>query len=283
MRTICLLLFMTFTCMASDYQLEVVGTQTTYKIHVELEKKEGNSKLAILSHGYMNHCRYLDVLKNKFLQWNYDVLCFDLPGHGKSSGKKFDIDNFSTYKKSLSAVIGSIDSTYSQIDFIAHSTGTVGMTELLLDHEEVPVNNIIYLAPLVRSYLYKLSYWTWRLGGRLLSRLPVRPLGEVHPEYREIVNSDPFYPKSVPNHFAGELFSWNDSLDKLNRVSDRKITVIFGSEDTVIDINYNHWFFETYFSKAEIITLEGSNHLLFHHNDEIRSRFFDQLESLIVD
>ena len=265
-----------------EYSLKVEGHQKTYNIHIEHEKAEGNQKLAIIAHGYMNHCRYLDVLKENLKSLNYDVLCYDLPGHGKSSGKKFDIDHFKTYALVTRSVIAKAqESGYQKIDFIAHSTGTVGVTELLLEQENLGLSRIVYIAPLIRSYLYKLSYWSWRLGGRLLPRLPVRPLGEVHPEYLEILNSDPFYPRSVPNHFAGELFSWNDYLESLNRVSERKIHILFGTRDTVINTQFNRYFFETYFPAAEIQTLEGSNHLFFHHNQNIREKFFTRLEAIL--
>lgn len=273
---------MSFSSFASNYTLEVEGHHQTFQIHVEHEKSEQNKKLAIIVHGYMNHCRYLDVIKEKLQSLNYDVLCYDLPGHGNSSGRNFDIDHFKTYALVSKAVIEKAKSEgYQKIDFIAHSTGTVGVTELLLDQEELGLNKIVFIAPLVRSYLYKLSYWSWRLGGRILPRLPVRPLGEVHPDYLEIVNSDPFYPRSVPNHFAGELFHWNDYLETLNRVSEKKIHIFFGTKDTVIDTQFNLYFFETYFPEAEIQILEGSNHLFFHHNQNIREEFFTILESTL--
>lgn len=256
------------------FALEVEGIKQTYQI--ELDKHfYGNEKLAITSHGYLNNCSYLENLHQNLIGHGYDVICINLPGHRPSSGKKFDIDRFETYANVLKAVLKTVQ--YERIDFIAHSTGTVGMTELLLQNYNLPIDKIILIAPLIRSYLYGLSYWSWRLGGRILPKLPRRPLGDSMPEYREIVANDPHYPRLVPSHFARQLFNWNARLNKQKRRSDRAVTVLFGTQDTVIETDYNRSFFQKYFSNAKLITISGSNHLFFYHNEDVREKFYTVL------
>lgn len=264
----------------SSYALEIQGIEDKYQLNIE-HHRNGYNRLAILHHGYLNHCRYLDVLADKLNEWKYDVVCMDLPGHGKSSGEKFDIDHFKTYSIATKETIANIQGEYKEIVFIAHSTGAVGMTDLLLDQEYIRVDKIIFIAPLIRSYLYRLSYWSWRIAGRVLPRLPVRPLGEVHPEYRALVESDPHYPKTVPSHFAGELFNWNLELEQLVRKSEQEIFIFFGTQDTVIDTDYNRNFYQTHFPQAKIQELQGSNHLFFHHNQNIREDFFSKLNNIL--
>ncbi len=280
MRYIWTLLLISTIAQAETMHLEIQGETQNYTLSLE-HQTSANSKLAITVHGYMNNCRYMDVINQALLTRNYDVLCMNLPGHGKSSGKPFDIDRFETYKHAIQAVIEKFQDQYEELIFVAHSTGTVGLTEMMLENESLPFKKIIFFAPLIRSYLYKTSYWAWRLGGRRLSKLPVRPIRDVHPEYQAIVNSDPYYPSHVPTHFAGQLFEWNERLIKKNRVSQQEIYIFFGTKDTVIDTDYNRGFYSKYFPNAVIKTIKDSSHLFYHHNDQIRRESLKELFKII--
>ena len=63
---------------------------------------EDNLKAVLLVvHGLAEHCgRYMNLV-NRFVPLGYGVYTFDLPGHGKSYGKRVFINRFEDYIQTL--------------------------------------------------------------------------------------------------------------------------------------------------------------------------------------
>jgi hypothetical protein len=59
----------------------------------------------IIVHGYLDHSGLYGRLIRWSLEQNYNVICFDLPGHGLSSGEPANIDSFATYTHIFRQVI----------------------------------------------------------------------------------------------------------------------------------------------------------------------------------
>jgi pimeloyl-ACP methyl ester carboxylesterase len=101
----------------------------------------GNNKKALILHGFessvINFDRYVEPLIKK----GYEVLAFDAPAHGRSSGRKITV---LIYKD----LVGYIWKNFGPIDsFIAHSFGGLA---LCLALEEIPHSSstkIVLIAP----------------------------------------------------------------------------------------------------------------------------------------
>src|SRR4051812_48110748 len=60
-------------------------------------KASGAKGTILLVHGYSEHSgRYFHFAKF-LVQHGFDVITFDLPGHGRSEGRRSDIENFQDY------------------------------------------------------------------------------------------------------------------------------------------------------------------------------------------
>ena len=65
----------------------------------------------VINHGYLDHSGLYNKLITVFLAANYDVLIYDLPGHGLSSGALASIDSFAEYQTVLSELLLHLDDT----------------------------------------------------------------------------------------------------------------------------------------------------------------------------
>jgi hypothetical protein len=81
------------------------------------QKTSADSKTIVLVHGWMSGARFMLAIMERLVGMGHEVICFDLPAHGQSSGKSTNLIECSA---ALTAVIdrfGPVDS------IIAHSFG----------------------------------------------------------------------------------------------------------------------------------------------------------------
>jgi pimeloyl-ACP methyl ester carboxylesterase len=81
------------------------------------KKRSDDSKRIILVHGWMSGARYMLAMVDPLLALGHEVICFDLPAHGGSSGKT---TNLVACSKALNALIDHVDGADM---IIAHSFG----------------------------------------------------------------------------------------------------------------------------------------------------------------
>lgn len=80
-------------------------SQAGFRLHGRYWNKEGATATVIGVHGYSEHSgRYLHFA-DFLVQNNYEVIWFDLPGHGLSEGKRGNIDRFHHYVVCLEALV----------------------------------------------------------------------------------------------------------------------------------------------------------------------------------
>lgn len=77
----------------------------------------GTGKTAVLVHGWMSGARYMLAMVDPLLAMGYRVVCFDLPAHGKSQGRRTNLVDCAKAFDELLDNLGSVDLV------IAHSFG----------------------------------------------------------------------------------------------------------------------------------------------------------------
>lgn len=296
MKTVlCLVLLLTSSIsLASEfYAIEEADRYTPYFYEVTEESGQkleiaahlwtkSNSTLVLMAHGYTDNCGYLKPLQRWFLLNHYDVLCIELPGHGESSGRQADVTRIETYYEIYQTLLPQVFAlNYDSYVFYGHSTGNIGMIEYLLDQKSHQFDKIIMATPLIRSYLWKLSRLGQRLFGRVVRRLPKRPVSTANPEYKKLVKLDPHPMRSVPMSWFEQLIKWNDKLLTDDRISSEKIYAIFASKDTVIDYQFNKKFIEDRFPNTEMSIIEGSDHTLHYQEKRHTDIFYGILQDIL--
>lgn len=102
----------------------------------------------VILHGAGEHSgRYQRVAHKANLQgWN--VVLFDLSGHGASAGPRCDIEHFSEYIDDLEAVVEAYKIPLEHCMLLAHSTGGLVATRWLQTRQP-PVAGLVLSAPLL--------------------------------------------------------------------------------------------------------------------------------------
>jgi hypothetical protein len=76
-----------------------------------------NSKTIVLVHGWMSGARFMLAIMERLVGMGHEVICFDLPAHGQSSGK-------STNLVECSAALAAVIDHFGPVDsIVAHSFG----------------------------------------------------------------------------------------------------------------------------------------------------------------
>lgn len=239
-------------------------------------------KHILMSHGYLDNCAYNKAIIKFFIELGYDVTCIDLPGHGKSSGRRGDIDSFDTYGFMYKQLIEDLDlRSYSKNIFFAHSTGNCGMIDLLLKGEELLFDKYIMASPLIKSYLYGLSSFAVGTLGRFLPYIPRKLRNKDSADYMAIYKEDPRPIKWLPLNWARRHIDWNNRIVKSKFISELPLYLIFGTNDTVINAEYNESFLLKHFPSSKVKKIRYSGHHFIFQKTEIKEDFLSHLSNVL--
>lgn len=259
-----------------DHNVEIINLELNNNQQTEIAKHsygDGNSKKVLtLIHGLAENCGYLKPIIKHFISNTYFVECYELPGHGMSTGSKYDIDSFLSYELFYKKITQSINHSKFNV-FISHSTGGVGITQSLLTNAMTPFNKVILLAPLVR-----INYWPFVKTAHFLLSNILTSIPRFHSKRGEGYNiarkNDPFVSETIPANWVNQNIEYEKKVSKINSISDEKFLIIYGSKDEVIDWEYSNIFYKRHFPKATIkVISKGSHHLYFDH-EKIGHEFF---------
>jgi len=247
--------------------------------------KVKNAKGTVIAlHGYFNHTGQLNLLIKYLLDKGFSVACFDLPGHGISSGERVAIDDFSQYSKSLASFMAEIKGILpGPYHFIGHSTGAVVMLDSLLGNEKVDFDKVILVSPLVHSVQWELS----RIGSSekvsFVNSIPRvfrrNSSDKAFLDFQK--NKDPLQSKTLTLKWIRALYSWNEKIAELP-ASPKSLLVIQGDKDTTVDWQYNVDFIEDKFPNSEIKIIENARHELLNESPKFRNEVFAEIYSYLI-
>lgn len=265
----------------SKADLLIKGKYFDYQIMTH-DYSNNNKKHIFMSHGYLDNCAYSISVIKFFLSQGYDVTCFELPGHGESSGRRGDIDSFHTYGIIIKKLVGLKDlKKYEHNIFYAHSTGNSGMIDLLIKGEKLPFDKYIMASPLIQSYLYGLSSFAIGTLGRLLPYVPRKYRNKNNSDYRTILSQDPRPINWLPLNWARRHIDWNNRIKLSSLESDLELNLIFATNDTVINTEYNKNFLLERFPKSKVFMIQNSGHHYYFQKPEITESFFQTLHDIL--
>ena len=105
---------------------------STYKIFSQIWEPENPPKgVIVLVHGLGEHSgRYRTHFADYFTNEGFSILTFDLPGHGKSSGKRGHIKEYEDFNKLLSAGISHAKKKYPTLPIFLYGHSLGGLIAL---------------------------------------------------------------------------------------------------------------------------------------------------------
>jgi alpha-beta hydrolase superfamily lysophospholipase len=234
----------------------------------------------VVVHGYLDHTGLYGRLIHCALTQHYNILCFDLPGHGLSDGETAAIDSFDAYSDIFAQVI---DSALSQerisypIIAIGQSTGcSIIVNALLRTPSNAPVlpvfKQIILLAPLIRSYRWTSLRYLYFLLKPFIKRIKRSFVSSSHDAaFNHFVShDDPLQSKYIALTWLGAMEEW---FQKFKQVSTHQqhtqaVTIIQGTGDTTVDWRYNLPLLQRYFSHSHVHYISDARHHLVKESED---------------
>lgn len=232
-------------------------------------------------HGFLGHCGPLKHLIKYLTEKGYAVGCFDMPGHGLSGGERAGIDDFSQYSDALRDFADLVGRRLNgPYHLIGYSTGGAAALDYLLTSKEDVFDKVILAAPLVRSWLWRLSkivFWLYQPFGKDIPRVFRKDSSDKN-FLRFVKNEDLLQGRTVPIKWVRALYRWNEKIAGL-KPCQRSIEIIQGTGDTTVAWRFNIKFIEGKFSDVQISLIDKARHELFNESADIRQEVFSQINS----
>jgi alpha-beta hydrolase superfamily lysophospholipase len=235
----------------------------------------------LLVHGYFDHVGLFRHMVRFGLERGSNVVAFDLPGHGLSSGKVATIASFDHYRHAIADVLKAVESVPGERQVIAQSTGAAAMMDYLTTQPWPQLDKVVLLAPLVRPR----NWLRARVGHLLLHRfrddLP-RGFAENSSdrEFLRFVRTDPLQSQTLSVVWVGALQRWlKEFLKRPGR--SLPLLVIQGDADGTVDWKYNLRQIERLFPNAKFHTIAGAGHHLVNESASIRSNYLALVDAYL--
>lgn len=242
-----------------------------YQLAVHHWQRDGAVSNLLLLHGYFDHTGLYGELIDWALRRGCNVLSFDLPGHGLSSGEPAAISHFGEYSQAITDTL----SLGLQGDLpqwvIAQSTGAAALIDFGRTAAAWPFSASVLLAPLVRPVSWSRVRLTQILLNRFLQRVPrVFTRNSTDSEFLARLRADPLQSQSVSVRWVGALRRWLDELT-IADLGRGPALVVQGDADKTVDWPYNLGVVEQLFPGSQIQMLAGARHHLAGESEAIRS------------
>jgi len=234
----------------------------------------------LLVHGYMDHAALLRNLVQHLLGGGWDVVVYDLPGHGLSAGEPLSIDSFFHYADQLDALLAMPELRADGIPrLIGHSTGAAIITTLLLRAPHWGgAGAPILLAPLLRPTHWRLIRLKYHGLRHLLRRVKRLLQDNSHDQQflRFLRQQDPLQHRYIPVKWVGAMLSWIQWVEQQPGVDLRPL-IIQGTADRTVEWRVNLQQFARLYREPEVVLIDGGMHNLVNEAPPWRSQVFEAL------
>jgi lysophospholipase len=233
-------------------------------------------------HGYLDHSGLFSRLAGHCLASGFDVVAWDLPGHGLSSGARATIDDFASYRRCWRGLVESLETEVTRPWLaIGQSTGAAVLLDDLRagDGPDLAVRTL--LAPLVHAGGWR----SMRIGLPLLrpfrSRLRRHFVRNTSDDefLRFQREDDPLQSRDIPLDWVAAMLRWSAAYLRWHG-ADVPLRVVQGDADRTVAWRDNLPLLERQFPNAQLVMVPGAGHQLANEGDELRARVFAALDLL---
>ncbi|MCH8264703.1 MAG: alpha/beta hydrolase [Proteobacteria bacterium] len=242
---------------------------------------------AFLIHGYFDHTGLYRHLISHVLDSGYDVVIFDLPGHGLSSGPVANINSFQEYAKAFEDCLALADAQELGRPWITigQSMGAAVIIDSLLHTDlasHFDIQRYVLLCPLLRP-----SNWTWGRILYALSRwLPYSTRRSFSNNSHDLEflkflqRDDALQSQSLPREWVAAMIDYQRRFAKAP-ASDIPLSIVQGSGDGTVDWRFNLRNLQKKFPNSKSYLVADAKHHLVNESPEFRSRVFTAIDKCI--
>ena len=235
---------------------------------------------AFVVHGYFDHVGLYGPLIKDLLERGSNVVAFDLPGHGISSGERATIASFDHYVEVFDAICQLAKTHFPKPwRAIGQSTGGAIVIKHILEAGSIGQSSVfdqvILLAPLVRPRFWRFNGWVYLLTHRFLQRIDrvFLPNSGDWNFVEFIKTKDPLQARHLSLEWIGAMKRWISEFMELP-ASDFPITIIQGDRDATVDWKGNLDLLRDKFPNSRVHMLSGAQHHLVNETQKIREKIF---------
>ncbi|GMG87801.1 alpha/beta hydrolase [Biformimicrobium ophioploci] len=236
-------------------------------------------------HGYFDHTGIYGAAVRFGLERGLNVVIFDMPGHGISSGEPVAIDTFLQYRQCFEVLLriaeGRLPGPWHAL---GQSTGGATILNFLQFGDWQPFDKIMLLAPLVRPAGWHWRKWIYHLG-RFLIPQPSRGFNiNTHDaEFaRRQAHRDPLQSPVISMRWLGAMVDWLQVFPDLPR-NWAPLLVVQGTGDGTVDWRYNMHAIADRFPNSKRVIIEGARHQMINETQPYRQEILDAMDRWLND
>jgi alpha-beta hydrolase superfamily lysophospholipase len=240
-----------------------------YTLAVHRWALPGASRNLLLVHGYLDHVGLFGHLVEYGLSHGCNVIAFDLPGHGLSSGEPVVIADFGHYSQAIVNVLDAVPADALPWWVMAQSTGCAAVIDFARKYPW-KFSAAVFLAPLVRP----VGWRRVRVALLFLHRFRdtiTRKFADNSGDQKFLtfLRQDPLQSRYISLRWIGALKRWLAEL-RFEDLGVGPLLVLQGDADRTVDWRYNMPRILELFPGAQIEYLPGAGHQLANETAEIR-------------
>ncbi|MFZ5757450.1 MAG: alpha/beta fold hydrolase [Pseudomonadota bacterium] len=257
-----------------------------YRIVLQCWRRPAPRGTVLVLHGYYDHTGIFDHIIGAVLASGFDVLAYDLPGHGLSSGEPAAINDFVEYQTVLRAVVDGMSSWARPMYVVAQSTGGAIFMEYLLagrqDRVRAPFAGAVLLAPLVRPVNWKVNSRIHRVVSLFRKTIARKFAVNSHDEefLAFLRNGDPLQSRVLSVRWVGALKRWIPRMEAHAPI-DYPLVVVQGDEDGTVDWRHNLGVIREKFPGVTVHMIEHGRHQLVNESEAIRAQVMARVAALL--
>ncbi len=252
-----------------------------FQIAIHRFRPPSTTGTAMLLHGYHDHHGLYGHLIRYLIDRGLTVICFDLPGHGLSSGDRGSISDFCHYQQVFTEIFErTLQSEPGPLHLLGQSTGAAIINQFLLSRRPSLEGRIVLLAPLVRPARWPFVSTAHSLLRPLIKAIPRQfSHNSNDPEFlRFISEQDTLQGRTITVEWVGAMKRWISEFIHLPAAEQYAPLIIQGQRDETVDWQYNLTVMQDKFPAAEILMLADARHHLVNETAEIRQRYLQWLD-----
>ncbi len=230
-----------------------------------------------LLHGYFDHVGLYGHMLRYGLSRSCNVVAFDLPGHGLSSGPRAEITDFVEYRQALTDVLAATAFLDAPRHVVAQSTGGAVIMDFLQVHEPI-FEGVVLLAPLVWPQGWRRICLAHSIVRYFIDSVP-RTFAEnsQDPEFLAFLREDPLQPRRIPVCWITALRRWLRVFLQRPPCA-AKVFVLQGDADGTVDWRRNLVHIAKAFPNSRIETLAGARHHLVNEHQPLRDKIVAEMD-----